>query len=198
MKTISVLFLFAFTCGALPAETLEERVEYLEKKVAALEQRIQPLLKQQDLENNRRTLQQKARIRARKDSASYSREELREIEEIYVSMSKTQGEARKAIARTLHQKFPRANRTGCAFLYLAQMSEGEEQIALYKQAIKDYGDCFYFNGVQVGAFARFQLGQALKGAGRDVEAEKYFTELKTDYPDSIGHDGKSLIDLMED
>ena len=79
-----------------------------------------------------------------------------------------------------------------AMLYLAQISSGESQIELLKQVIRDYSDCWYFNGVQVGAYARFILGSLLEKDGRHAEAVACFDELIRLYPDAIGHNGKPL------
>ena len=95
--------------------------------------------------------------------------------------------------KTLVEKYNKANRVGCAVLYLGQMSRGDEQTAYLKQAIADHGDCFYGDGVQVGAFARFLLGQAYLKSGNGEEAKTLFDEIRNDYPDSIDHNGDSLV-----
>lgn len=50
--------------------------------------------------------------------------------------------------------YPKSNRAGSAMLYLARLSSGEQREAYLKKAIKDHGDTWYGNGVQVGALAR--------------------------------------------
>ena len=76
------------------------------------------------------------------------------------------------------------------------MSHGEEQLAYFQQAIANHGDCFYGDGVQVGAFARFLLGQTYLQSGNAEKAKKLFDEIRKDYPDSIGHNGRSLVEQL--
>ena len=66
-------------------------------------------------------------------------------------------------------------------------------LAYFKQAIADHSDCFYGDGVQVGAFARFLLGQVYLSTGHADLAKMLFDEIRKDYPDSIDHRGNSLV-----
>ncbi len=80
------------------------------------------------------------------------------------------------------------------FVYLGQMSPNSaDQFNYFKQAIADYGDCFYGDGVQVGAFARYLLGQAYLTIGDGDKAQALFDEIRRDYPDSVDHQGNSLV-----
>jgi len=192
MKKQYVVLALMFFCTALMAETLEEKVDRLEKRLDALEQKLKPVLDQEMQRQQMLKLRNQARLRAREDLKNYRPEELEQIEKLYQSFSTQKGDDQKAIALTLLQKYPKANRTGCAMLYLAQISSGESQIELLKQVIRDYSDCWYFNGVQVGAYARFILGSLLEKDGRHAEAVACFDELIRLYPDAIGHNGKPL------
>jgi hypothetical protein len=138
--------------------------------------------------------QLKARKRMQKDLQTFSDAERSEIESVYqVANKKWQTQDARDSLKTLVEKYKKANRTGCAILYLGQMSHGDEQIAYFKQAIADHSDCFYGDGVQVGAFARFLLGQAYLNSGQAEQAETLFDEIRKDYPDSVDHGGKSLV-----
>ena len=98
----------------------------------------------------------------RQDAQSFSDQERSEIESLYqVANRKWQTQEARDSLKTLVEKYKKANRTGCAILYLGQLSRGDEQIAYLKQAIADHSDCFYGDGVQVGAFARLLLGQSI-------------------------------------
>jgi len=102
-----------------------------------------------------------------RDARTFSAQELQEIESLYqVANQKWQSPEARDSLKTLVEKYKKANRTGCAILYLGQMSPGQEQIAYFKQAIADHSDCFYGDGVQVGAFARFLLGQTYLKSGK--------------------------------
>ncbi len=141
--------------------------------------------------------QVKARERLRRDQKAYSPEELREIESLYqVANRQWQTEEARNSLKTLIEKYKKANRTGCAILYLGQMSGGEEQVDYLKQAIADFGDCFYGDGVQVGALARYFLGHAYLKSGKADEAKALFEEIRRDYPDSVDHSGRSLVEQL--
>ncbi len=146
--------------------------------------------------------QAKARERMRRDAETFSPQELREIETLYqVANKKWRSEEARESLKTLVEKYKKANRTGCAILYLGQMSRGDDRIAYFKQAIADHGDCFYGDGVQVGALARVFLGQAyLDNAKADQEnadkAKVLFDEIRKDYADAVDHRGNLLIEQL--
>lgn len=180
-------------CAALWAETIEEKVDRLEKRLDILEQKLKPVIDQEMQRQQVLKLRNQARVRARQDLKYYKPEELEQIENLYRSWSTKNGDDQKAVALTLRQKYPKANRTGCAMLYLAQDSFGDPQIELLKQVIRDYSDCYYFDGVQVGPYARLILGSLLKQSGRNTEAAACLEELVKLYPDAIGHNGRPLL-----
>ena len=62
--------------------------------------------------------------------------------------------------------------------------------------MQEFGDCFYGNGVQVGAYARLYLGYHYKQIGKDKEAQALFDEIRQNYPDAVNHKGKSLLGMM--
>lgn len=136
----------------------------------------------------------KARKRMQEDRQTFSDQELQEIESLYqVANKKWQTQEARDSLNKLVEKYKKANRTGCAILYLGQMNSGDQKIAYFKQAIADHSDCFYGDGVQVGAFARFLLGQAYLSSGKAEEAATLFEEIRKYYPDSVDHGGKSLV-----
>lgn len=192
MKKLYWVSVAMLCCAALWAETIEEKVDRLEKRLDTLEQKLKPVLDQEMQRQQVLKLRNQARIRARQDLQYYKPEELEQIETLYRSWSTQKGDDQKAVALTLQQKYPKANRTGCAMLYLAQGSLGEPQIELLKQVIRDYSDCYYFDSVQVGPYARLILGSLLEKSGRHTEAAACFDELKKLYPDAIDHNGKPL------
>jgi len=138
--------------------------------------------------------QMKARKRMQQDARAFSDQQRSEIESLYqVANQRWQTQEARDSLKTLVEKYKKANRTGCAILYLGQMSQGDEQIAYFKQAIADHSDCFYGDGVQVGAFARFLLGQAYLKSGNADLAKTLFDQLRKDYPGSVDHRGNSLV-----
>ncbi|MDD5727338.1 MAG: tetratricopeptide repeat protein [Victivallales bacterium] len=140
----------------------------------------------------------KARERMRADSKIYSRPQLIEIEKLYQSRGYRNGSKEKTQnLKTLVSKYPRANRTGCAVLYLGQFSStGKEQKNYLKQAIDKYADCFYGDGVQVGAYAKFYLASIYQRQGKKTEAEKLYQEILDKYPNAIDHRAYSLSSLI--
>ena len=105
-------------------------------------------------------------------------------------------EAAKALA-LLREKFPTANRTGCAILAMAQASSDAEQIKLLEQAIAEHGSCYYPNGVNVGAYARLYLGLRHYKDGEKEKAAKQFAQLRADFPDAVDHKGQLLTSHLE-
>ena len=142
----------------------------------------------------RQKLQARAKQRMRQDLQKHTPDQLREAEALYQVANKNwrTPEAKQSLEQMV-AKFPNVNRTGCAVLYLAQYSRGEEQERLLKEAIEKYGDCFYGNGVQVGAYARLLLGSYYQQNGKEDLATQQFDELRQKFPDAIGHRGESLV-----
>ena len=137
------------------------------------------------------------RRRTAEDRKTYTLDQLREIEQLYqVANRQWRTPEAKESLKTLITKYPKANRTGCALLYMGQMSSGVEKENYLKQAIKDFGDCFYGDGVQVGAYARYHLGYYYQSTGKPKEAKQLFDEIRKDYPTAVTHKGKSLIECL--
>ena len=122
------------------------------------------------------------------------RQQLREIDALYQAVQReSQTEAARKSLQALIAKYPKANRTGLALLSLGGMGHDEEHIAYLQQAIADHSDCFYGDGVQVGAYARFLLGRVyFEGANLD-KAKSLFDEVRRNYTDAIDHQGRRLL-----
>ena len=183
--------------GSLLAQSDAERVADLEKRVSKLEEIVKPIIAQQNAQKQRELLGSKARERMILDSEVYSQDELREIESLYQVANKKWGsdEGVKSLEQLI-SKYKKANRTGCAVLYLGQMNKGDEQIGYLKRAIEEFSDCYYGDGVQVGAYARFMLAGVYLRKGKKEEAMKLLEEIKTDFPDAIDHRGRSLVEII--
>ena len=131
-NVIVVLLVFIVATSALAhdrarLEALEKRVQQLEERVAALASSTAPAVAKATAEQRVNEQRTRARERMRKDASVYSRDQLREIESLYqVANRKWQSQEGKDSLKQLIEKFDKANRTGCALLYLGQMSKGEE------------------------------------------------------------------------
>ena len=152
-----------------------------------------------DGQTDKRTeLMERAKVAGDKNMAQFSKEELKEIASLYYySNDKRKWGSPEVVEslKTLISKYPKAYRTGCGVLYLAMMASGEEQEKYLKLAIKDYSDCWYGDGSQVGALARHQLANYYQKAGKEEAALALIGELQKDYPDAIDHNGRPLVNL---
>jgi len=205
MKNVITILLVSFVATSALAHdrtkltALEKRVKELEERVAELESSTAPSVAKVQAEQRVNGQRMKARQRMRKDSSIYSREQSREIEALYqVANRKWRSQEGKDSLKQLIEKFDKANRTGCALLYLGQMSQGKEREEYLQKAIDGFSDCYYGDGVQVGAYARYYLGYYYKKSGQEKKAEELFKEIKSKYPDAINHKGRFLAELIDD
>lgn len=145
------------------------------------------------VQGNRQALRTKYELRTRQDRQKYTRDQLIEAEELYQVANKTNlkgPEARESLQKMI-QQYPDINRTGCAVLYMAQMSSGPERERLLQEAIDKHGD-----GVQVGAYARFLLADTCREAGQKDKAQALYDQIRKDFPDAVNHNGVSLVQLI--
>ena len=178
-------------------QALTERVRALEERVARLEQ---PATVQRDdsaASGPSTDLRTRVRQRLERDRTLYSQDQLQDIERLYQVANKqwNSPEAKESL-KQLIEKYPKANRTGCALQYLGQMSSGPEKEQYLRQAMNDFGDCYYGSGVQVGAYARLYLAYHYQQIGKTRDAEALFNEIRKDYPDAVNHKGRLLKDIM--
>ena len=137
------------------------------------------------------------RARRARDLAEYGHDGVRDVERLYRAYSR-KGESAADELETLVAKYPKANRTGCAVMYAAQRSQGEERISWLKKAIENHGDCFYGDGAQVGAYARWYFAKELAQKGDKQAAEKLLDEIRKDFPNAVTHRGQKFADLIKD
>ena len=143
-------------------------------------------------------LRAKAQARMLQDRDVYTAEEFQAIEAIYQSANRNlrAPESRDRLLE-LVEKYPKANRTGCALLYLAQGAKGDEREAFLKQAIADHCDAWYGDGTQVGAFARAQLAVYYANSNRRDEAIALATEVERLFPGAVDHSGAPVADTLK-
>lgn len=200
MKRITTAILIATVASACIVHAdpkLEKRVAVLENEVAELKAALTPVLAKAKAEQIVTQQRTQARERMRRDSEFYSRDELKEIETLYqVANKQWNTEEGKDSLKELISQYDKANRTGCALLYLGQMSKGEERESYLKQAIEDFSNCFYGDGVQVGAYARYYLAYYYKELGEEKQSTELFKEIREKYPNAINHKGKLLSAMI--
>ena len=195
---VSLMATSALAHDSAKLKALEKRITELEEQVATLKSSTAPAVAKMNAEQRVNEQRMKARERMRKDSENYSRTQLQEIEALYqVANKKWRTEEGKNSLKKMITKYDKANRTGCALLYLGQMSKGKEREEYLKKAIDGFSDCFYGNGVQVGAYARYYLAYYYKENGQKAEAKEMFREVTSKYPNAVNHKGRFLADLIE-
>jgi len=177
---------------------LEAQVSKLEQRVAKLEKEAKPAAaEKQKIDPKRAELVRKAREKMQEEDKKLSPAEAEEIERLYQVANKNwNSEEAKLNLRTLIAKYKTGNRIGCATLYLGQTSSGDEQLDYLEQAAQDYPNCYYGDGVQVGAYARFMLYKLYREKGDNDLAAKQAAELRKLYPDAIDHGGNNLLQLL--
>lgn len=149
----------------------------------------------------RAELKSAANSRMRENRAEYDREKQQQIEELHPIANaswKTDRVKAKLAVENLVAKYKKANRTGCAMLYLGQLSKGDERGEYLETAIKDFSDCYYGDGVQVGGFARYLRILNLRAVGKKDDAEKLEKELRKKHPKAISHSGVLLKELINE
>jgi beta-lactamase regulating signal transducer with metallopeptidase domain len=174
-----------------------QEVKQLKAQVAALEKRISEMENSLPPAERQRAYRVKFDRRSDLDRQKYTPEQLVKAEEMMATADRQFGSA--ACIETLKQmveKFPNANRAGCALLYLAQSTTGPESEKYFMDCIQKYDDCYYGDGVRVGAFARFCLANYYNATNEDKKAEALYKEIKDNYSDAIDHNGQLLINIM--
>lgn len=180
----------------------EEDPAAMRERIAALEKRLAELENKEDnakkLERLREENKLNARKRAAEDRRTYKPDELAEIESLYQVANKNwrTDEARASLKKLL-DKFDKANRTGCATLYMGQMSQGKERIDYLTRAVEKFSDCYYLDGCQVGGYGRFVLALTLWESGEKDKARTLLAELKKDFKNAIDHKGRPMSEIAE-
>lgn len=188
------------TANVLFADSQDEKIAELKKQ---LTEKRTKLSAKRSFVNDRKNVTNerlKAKERMRKDLKRYSARQLREVETLYQSRGHKYGsEEKNKNLKKVISKYSRANRAGCAMLYLGQFSSsGRKQEAYLKKAIRSYADCFYGDGVQVGAYAQFWLAvNVYLKTGREREAYALLKKLKRRYPNAISHKGNNLAPQID-
>ena len=185
------------------AEAPAGDIAQVRAKVAELEKKVAETEEEKNKERRVATLleknQQAARKRGAEDRQRYSEEQLKEIETLY-QVANTKGkrtDEAKASLKQLLEKYDKANRTGCALLYLGQASEGDERLQYLTRAVEKFSDCYYYNGCQVGGYGRYVLALTLWEKGEKESARALFEEIKTTYKEATDHRARPMPELVE-
>lgn len=184
----------------LPAhQASTDRIAALEARIETLEKQLAPLLQQQEHLNQARKEPMRARQRILADNDRFTREQLHTMETLYnqAALDWTTPKA-KQILQTLQTRFPKANRTGCALLRHTLQLPNDEKIDQLQHLIQHHSDCYFPDGVHIGSFARLTLSLAYRKAGNLSAAEKQIDLLRQIHPHAIDHQGRLLLDHLDD
>ena len=163
-----------------------------------LSQRPEPPKGQPAMNSSQKALHERFVQRMAQDRNNYTQQQLNEAEQLYQVANKKWGTPEVVESlKTMIKKYPNLDRTGCAVLYVAQMSKGEDRAKSLQDCIDEYNDCFYGDGVQVGVYARFLLAEDYKSQGEPEKAKALFDEIKSKYADAIDHGGNLLVKNIE-
>ena len=177
---------------------LTRRVDELEKQIQEMSRLLEPLKVQKAADERRKVLREKFEQAMAADQAKYSKDQLRKAEQLYQAANQKWGSPESEVSlKTLIQKYPDINRTGCAVLYVAQKSKGEARASYFRECIEKYNDCFYGDGVQVGVYARFLWALDYRGEGDAGKADALIEEIRSKYPLAVDHSGKPLLDGLK-
>ena len=177
---------------------LTRRVDELEKQIQEMSRLLEPLKVQKAADERRKVLREKFEQAMAADQAKYSKDQLREAEQLYQVANQKWGSPEAEVSlKTLIQKYPDINRTGCAVLYVAQKSKGEARASYFRECIEKYNDCFYGDGVQVGVYARFLWALDYRREGDTGKADALIEEIRSKYPLAVDHSGNPLLDGLK-
>jgi len=177
---------------------LRAEVAALEKRMSEMEKSLLPAKLQMEQQERQRAYREEFNQRCDLDRKKYTEEQLTEAENTYAAaQSKLRSPEFIESVNQMLQKFPDANRTGCILLQLAQTTTGPESEKYFKDCIEKYDDCYYGDGVQVGAFARFWLADYYSKTKENEKAAALYKEIMDNYSDSIDHHGQLLINLIK-
>jgi hypothetical protein len=140
------------------------------------------------------------KTRMQQDRRRYSREAVSDADAAYAELAAKQWRGAEAagVLRTMLEKFPELNRTGCAVLNYAISAETDDEREQYlRRAVDKHSDCFYEDGVQVGGMARYLLGHHYRAHGKTAEADKLFDEIRAHFPEALTHARERLVAVID-
>lgn len=180
---------------AEPANTSAERVAELERRVAELEGQLRRKSRLEKLLENAKL---RAHQREQADSRLFNADQLREIERLYQDAKRQNDTAgMEAGFQSLFERFPKANRSGCALILLARLKQGAEREALLHRAMAEHSDAYFLDATSVGGVARLMLAQDAIAAGRETEAQRWRAEIDANFAEELDFGAVPLMDILQ-
>jgi hypothetical protein len=151
--------------------------------------------KEQTQQSRQKEQKKKYYPRIDKDKSKYGIKAFQDAETIHLTLQQnpTSPQA-KEILRQLVTQYPQMNFTGTAFLTMAEKQSGSAKEEALREAIEKYNDCYYIDGVQVGAYARYLLVLHYRNTGKKSSADAIMNQIKQYFPEAIDHQGNLLIE----
>ncbi len=142
-------------------------------------------------------LRDKARARYLQDIRTYSKEDMRDANELYSTLKRRwrNAEGKKSL-KLLQELYPKANRTGCALVEAGKRTTGQQKFDLFQLAIDNYSDCFYPDGVQIGPYAKLLLASAYAKKGDWEQSNQLLDDIVKHHSEAINHSGEYLAALI--
>ena len=175
-------------------DELVRQNQELSDEVEKLKSEFQPVLDIMGHEIRQKAYHAYFQERSAKDTNVYSPKELSDASSLYQLANRENSKKAISNLRKVIEKYPLSNRAGCAALYLGQRLEGRQSVNYLNLAIEKYDDCYYGDGVRVGAYARYVLGKHYESIGAKDKANEFYREIREKYPDAIDHRGELLIE----
>ena len=199
MKLILLVLILLVPALHADESILLQRIIALENHVTELEARLAPVLEKERIKKVVAEQKSLARERMLIDAEILTRHDLNLIEKAYHTVNEDihSEPAQRALA-FLIEKYPQANRTGCAILTRAQSISGSEQRSLLQHAIEKYSTCYYADGTQVGPYAQLYLAMLHIKEGHPKEANPLFASLRASHPNAIDHKGQLLSSHIDE
>jgi formylglycine-generating enzyme required for sulfatase activity/serine/threonine protein kinase len=161
-----------------------------------IEKKVYKKVSEAEHQENIKNEKSKARKRMYADIKKYSQKESQEIESLYQSMYKLRDPEKTYKLERLIAKYPKANRTGCALLYLAYRQKGDAQRHALLKVIKKYGDCYYGDGTNVGADAKYFLARYYLSHKKMKKLKLLLDDLRENHRAAIHHNKQNLASLV--
>jgi len=163
-----------------------------------IEKKVYKKLSEAEHQKNIKNEKSKARKRMYADMKKYSKKENDKIESLYQAMYKLKDPEKTESLKKLIAKYPKANRAGCASLYLAYCKKGDSQRHALLKVIRKYGDCYYGDGTNVGADAKYFLARYYLSTHNTDKLKLIFKDLRENHPAAIHHNKQNLASLVEE
>ena len=149
-------------------------------------------------EKNIKSEKRKAKRRMYADMKKYSKKQYDEIQSLYQAMYKLKDPEKTAKLKELIFRYPKANRTGCAKLYLAYYTKGNAQATAYLKVIRKFSDCYYGDGTNVGACAKYFLARYYLSHKKMNKVKSIYEDLRANHSAAIHHNKKNIASLVEE